>query len=48
MDTGLLIETEQINGAPRTWKNVNVFVAANKLALLEYEIFKLDLKRSKK
>ena len=34
MDTGLLIETEKIIGALRTWKNVNLFVAANKLALL--------------
>ena len=43
-DTALLNEIEQLNGAPRSWKNVNVLVATKNLALLEYQKFKLDLK----
>ena len=31
-DNALLNGTEQLNGAPRSWKNVNSLVAAKKLA----------------
>ena len=39
-DNALLNGTEQLNGVPRSWKNVNSLVAAKKLAFLEYAQFK--------
>ena len=44
----MLNEIEQLNGAPRSWKNVDLLVAANNLAFLEYERFKLYLKHADK
>ena len=41
---GFLNEIEELNGTPRSWENVNLLVAAKKLAFPEYDRLKLDLK----
>ena len=44
VDNGFLNEIEELNGTPRSWENVNLLVAAKKLAFPEYDRLKLDLK----